>query len=99
MVTDSICLLFQEYPTVTLTEGVDLTQLRWSYYSNNSLTDREIIFFELDDEPSAINLSSTFLFVELRNISHTHNVFGNFSSLLTLNLSQFETQHAQYVPI
>ncbi len=73
-------------------EGVDLTNLRWSYNS----TDQEIVFFETDDETRTIYLSSTspFISVELRSVSQRGQaIFGNFSSILTLNISQLEQQH------
>ncbi len=74
-------------------EGVDLTSLRWSYNS----TDQEIVFLELDDKTRTIYLSSSspFISVELRSVSQSAELvtFGNFSSILTLNISQLEEQH------
>ena len=73
-------------------EGVDFTNLRWSYNS----TDQEIVFFELDDETRTINLSSSspFISVELSSVSQSAELatFGNFSSILSLNISQLEQQ-------
>ncbi len=73
-------------------EGVHLTTLRWSYNSTN----KEIHSFYPDGVISTQIVSNpAFISVELRAVSQNgaDPIYGNFSSALTLNISQIEDQH------
>ncbi len=73
-------------------EGVDLTFLRWSYNSTNE----NIVYFLPDDQVGTITLMPAPFIesVELINVSQSaQQDFANFSSILTLNISQLEKQH------
>ena len=73
-------------------EGVQLTTLRWSY----NVTNKEIHSFYPDSVTSTqIELNSAFISVALRAVSQNgaNPIYGNFSSTLTLDISQIVDQH------
>ena len=74
-------------------EGVDLTTFRWVYNGNIIIGD----FYESDDPPSTSTNTSNpaFVSVQLTTVSQNslNPAFGNFSSILTVNLSQLEEQN------
>ncbi|XP_064390810.1 uncharacterized protein LOC135338655 [Halichondria panicea] len=72
-------------------EGVDLTSLRWSY----NVTKEEIHSFYPDSMISTQTVSNpAFISVELSSVLQSdQRNFGNFSSTLTLNISELEEQH------
>ena len=72
-------------------KGVDLVSLRWNFNTTNI----EIDSFYPDDEVVTRTSSNVaFLFIELTSVSQSSNpIFGNFTSILTVDLSQLEQQH------
>ena len=74
-------------------EGVDLTTFRWVYNSNIIIGN----FYESDDPPSTSTSTSNpaFVSVQLTAVSQNQSnpAFGNFSSTLTVDLSQLEEQN------
>ena len=74
-------------------EGVDLSTLRWRV---NETVDTEVVFFPDNDVGTVRTSSNTaILSAELRAVSRssTEARFGNFSSILTVNLSEIEQQN------
>ncbi len=72
-------------------EGVHLTSLRWSYNTTNE----EIYSFHPDSVISTQTVPNpAFISVDLRAVFQSVEPnFGNFSSTLTLDISQLEEQH------
>ncbi len=69
-------------------EGVDLTILTWSYNREDCV----IHSFAPDNTitaPIRLSLESPFQFVQLTHVSRSQR-FGNFSSVLTVELSQLQ---------
>ena len=74
-----------------LCEGVELTTLMWKYNENMTIGD----IFPPDGivKSKGAPLNSAFVSVELVNVYTSDQVFANFSSILTTNLSQLEQQN------
>ena len=75
-------------------EGVDLTLLRWRY---NGSIDIEPFFAPGDSLTIHTASSPAFLYIELTSVSTTDSVFANFSSILTVDLTQLEQQNIRNI--
>ena len=75
-------------------EGVDFTLLRWRY---NGSIDIEPVYVPDDSIQTQTVSSLLFLFIELTSVSTTDSVFGNFSSILTVDLTQLEQQYIRSI--
>ena len=78
-------------------EGVDLTTFRWIYNGNINIEE----FYTPDDSittPTSI-FNPAFVSVQLTAVSQSslNPVFGNFSSILTVDLSQLEQQNIKNI--
>ena len=78
-------------------EGVDLTTFRWMYNGNTNIGD----FYDTDDSITTPSSTSNpaFVSVQLTAVSQSllNPVFGNFSSVLTVDLSQLEQQNIKNI--
>ena len=78
-------------------EGVDLTTFRWMYNGNIIIGD----FYYPDYSTSILTNASNpaFVSVQLAAVSQNslHPQFGNFSSILTVDLSQLEQQNIKNI--
>ena len=78
-------------------EGVDLTTFRWTYNENINIGD----FYHSDASPSTQTNTSNpaFVSVQLTAVSQSslHLAFANFSSILTVDLSQLEQQNIKNI--
>ena len=75
-------------------EGVDLTLLRWRY---NGSINIEPLFGPEDSVTIHTVSSPAFLFIELTAVSTIDSVFANFSSILTVDLTQLEQQNIRNI--
>ena len=72
-------------------EGTDLTSVRWSFNGGTVIesflpVDTETITFPSAQYPAFVSVELTHV------VQNTNPVFGNFSSILTVDLSQLEEQ-------
>ena len=75
-------------------EGVDLTILEWKYNDSFAIGN----LFSPEDSPTIQTSSNpAFLSVELSHVSSLDVVFANFSSVLTVDLSQLELQNIVFI--
>ena len=78
-------------------EGVKLTAFRWIYNGNINIGD----YYHPDDSTTTPSSTSNpaFVSVQLTAVSQSllNPVFGNFSSTLTVNLSQLEQQNIKNI--
>ena len=78
-------------------EGVDLTTFRWIYNGNINIGD----LYHPDDSITTPSSTSNpaFVSVQLTAVSQSllNPVFGNFSSILTVDLSQLEQQNIKNI--
>ena len=74
---------------------MDLISLRWNFNTTNI----EIHSFYPDDDPTTrTSLNAAFLYVELISVTQSSNpVFGNFTSILTVDLSELQQQHISLI--
>ena len=75
-------------------EGVELTTLTWRYNGDIDIADS----YHLDDSittPTKVTSNPAFVSVQLTAVSQNslNPVFGNFTSILTVDLSQLEQQN------
>ena len=71
-------------------EGVNLTTLTWIYNGNIEIADTYFSDDPINTQKTTSN--PAFLSVQLIAVSQSTTIFANFSSILTVNLSQLEQQ-------